>query len=192
MGIAGKNLTLLPLAFAFLASSVTGLHIECTENTDCPDDMACQDNICISPGSFVHLKSIQFKTAKCEGCESTNVEEWLTMTLVGKPSTVGTPECTTNLLDHPNIQDYAEGTIVSFGGADDKGPLGGCYVANLQGEVRELEVTWSGSGIWSSENAEIFFEMTDPMAFPFVCKLNGGDLSPFYPTSSAVCNEFNP
>ena len=71
-----------------------------------------------------------------KGCESTNVEEWLTMTIVGRPSTVGTPECTTNLLDHPNIQDYAEGTIVTFGGSDDKGLLAGCYL------VRNYDVVY--------------------------------------------------
>jgi len=164
----------------------------CADNINCPEDMSCQDHVCTNGGSFVALQSIQFKTTKCEGCESTNVEKWLTMTLEGKPSTVGTPSCTTDSLDHPNKQDYSVGTTVTFEGSDDKDPLGGCYLANLQGEVRKLEVTWSGQGTWSAEDSEITFTMSDPLAFLFVCKLNGGDLSPSNPTASGVCNEFTP
>ena len=52
------------------------------------------------------------------------------MTLEGKPSTVGTPSCTTDSLDHPNKQDYSVGTTVTFEGSDDKDPLGGCYLVS--------------------------------------------------------------
>jgi len=160
----------------------------CASSLNCDGGQSCSsEHICIT-ASYNSLQSIQFKTIKCEGCGSSNVEQGLMMTLTGKDDKYGPTHCETGNLDHQNKVDYKEGTTTIFEGEDDKEPLKGCYSANLQAEIHEIEVTWTGEGTWASEGAEITFAMSDALTADYVCKLKNAELSPSNPTSiSEAC-----
>jgi len=161
----------------------------CASSLNCDGGQSCSgDHICVSSGTYISVQSIQFKTIKCEGCGSSNVEQGLMMTLTGRENFNGPTHCETGNLDHPNQQDYKEGTTAIFEGEDDRKPLKGCFLANLQAEIEEIEVTWTGEGTWAPEGAEITFAMSDPFSPHYVCKLKNDELSPSNPTSiSEAC-----
>jgi len=160
----------------------------CASSENCAGVQSCSAHQCIT-ASYNSLQSIYLTTDKCDGCGSSNSEPWLTMFLVGKDGKNGPSNCTTNVLDHAGVTDYKPGTQVTFEGEDDKSALGECYQSNLQGEVRMVRVTWSGSGTWAPKNQEVTFTMSDPNSFEFVCKLNKNELSPSQNTAEGDCSE---
>jgi len=153
----------------------------CTSDDDCanvPGVYKCNitTHQCKAEQGQEILDSIKIYSTSCSGCSSEGVQ----ITLLGKKQgnyLDGIP-CTTHTLDHIGTIDFAAGNTVFDGrknGKEDSEEIkmmGECYQAGLNGDITGGNVTWMGTGTWSS-NGQICLDWKNDQEWVDICNLTG-------------------